>query len=121
MFRDTPRAFEGDPTALRVAADGVKRGIDRALHGHERVFFYMPYQHSEDLAVQERGVELFTALRDQSPEGRVRDAVAENVDYAKRHRDVIARWGRFPHRNRILGRPSTPEEIEFLKQPGSSF
>jgi uncharacterized protein (DUF924 family) len=120
MFRNTPRAFEGDPTALRVAADGVKRGIDRALHGHERVFFYMPFEHSEDLAVQERGVELFTAMRDQS-EGRVREAVAENVDYAKRHRDVIARWGRFPHRNRILGRPSTPEEIEFLKQPGSSF
>jgi uncharacterized protein (DUF924 family) len=120
MFRDTPRAFEGDATALRVAADGVERGMDRSLHGHERVFFYMPFMHSEQLAVQERGVELFTALRDQS-EGRVREAVAGNVDYAKRHRDMIARWGRFPHRNRILGRPSTPAEVEFLKQPGSSF
>jgi uncharacterized protein (DUF924 family) len=120
MFRDTPRAFEGDAMALRVAANGVGRGLDRALHGHERVFFYMPFMHSEELAMQDRAVELFTALCDES-EGRVREAVAGNVDYAKRHRDVIVRWGRFPHRNRILGRPSTPEEIEFLKQPGSSF
>jgi uncharacterized protein (DUF924 family) len=120
MFRDTPRAFEGDSKALRVAADGVERGFDRALHGHERVFFYMPFMHSEELAMQERSVELFTKLRDQT-EGRVREAVAGNVDYAKRHRDVIARWGRFPHRNRILGRPSTPAELEFLRQPGSSF
>lgn len=120
MFRGTPRAFEGDAKALSVAADGVKIGLDRALHGHERVFFYMPFQHSEDLAVQERGVELFRALRDHS-EGRVREAVAVNVDFAKRHRDVVAQWGRFPHRNAVLGRTSTPGEVEFLKGPNSSF
>lgn len=120
MFRGTPRAFEGDAKALGVAADGVKVGLDRALHGHERVFFYMPFMHSEELAVQERGIELFRALRDQS-DGLVREAVAGNVDYARRHRDVIARWGRFPHRNAVLGRESTPEEVEFLKGPNSSF
>jgi uncharacterized protein (DUF924 family) len=120
MFRGTPRAFEGDGKALGVAADGVKVGLDRALHGHERVFFYMPFMHSEELAMQERGIELFRALRDQS-DGRVREAVAGNVDYARRHRDVVVRWGRFPHRNAVLGRESSPEEVEFLKGPNSSF
>jgi uncharacterized protein (DUF924 family) len=90
------------------------------LHGHERVFFYTPFMHSEVLAIQDRGIERFAALRDQS-EGRVREAVAGNVDYARQHRDVIARWGRFPHRNAVLERSSTAEELEFLKQPTSSF
>ncbi len=120
MFRGTPRAFEGDAKALGVAADGVKAGVDRTLHGHERVFFYMPFMHSEELAMQERCVELFSAFRDQS-EGRVRQIVADNLDFARRHRDIVARWGRFPHRNAVLGRTSTPAEVEFLKGPNSSF
>lgn len=120
MFRNTPRAFEGDERVLAAVNEGVELGFDRSLHGHERVFFYMPFMHSEDLAMQDRGVELFAALRDSS-EGRVREAVASNVDFAKRHRDIVERWGRFPHRNAVLGRESTPEEREFLKQPGSSF
>lgn len=120
MFRGTARMFEGDAKALACAADGVKIGLDRALHGHERVFFYMPFMHSEDLAMQDRGVELFKGLRDHS-EGRVREVVGGIVDYARQHREMIARWGRFPHRNKLLERESTPVEIEFLKQPGSSF
>jgi uncharacterized protein (DUF924 family) len=120
MFRGTPRMFDGDATALAAAAHGVKIGLDRALHGHERVFFYMPFMHSEDLSVQERGVELYKGLRDQA-EGRTREMVGGIVDYARKHRDIIARWGRFPHRNALLERDSTPAEAEFLKQPGSSF
>jgi uncharacterized protein (DUF924 family) len=120
MFRGTARMFDGDAKALAVAADGVKIGLDRALHGHERVFFYMPFMHSEDLATQERGVELFKGLRDHS-EGRTREMVGGIVDYARKHRDIIARWGRFPHRNLLIERESTPAEAEFLRQPGSSF
>jgi uncharacterized protein (DUF924 family) len=120
MFRGTARMFEGDANSLAAAADGVKTGMDRVLHGHERVFFYMPFMHSEVLAMQDRCIELFTALRDQS-EGRVREAVAGNVDYARQHREMIARWGRFPHRNAVLERTSSAEELEFLKQPNSSF
>lgn len=120
MFRDTPEAFAGDERALAAASDGIARGHDRALQSHERVFFYMPFMHSESLAMQDRCVELFTALRDSS-RGRVREAVASNVDFAKRHRDIIARWGRFPHRNVILDRESTPQEVAFLEEPNSSF
>jgi uncharacterized protein (DUF924 family) len=120
MFRNTAQAFTADERALATAADGVERRLDRALHGHERTFFYMPFMHSEQLAMQDRAIELFTALRDQA-QGRARDALSGNVDFAKRHRDVIVRFGRFPHRNAVLGRESTPEEIAFLKQPGSSF
>jgi uncharacterized protein (DUF924 family) len=120
MFRGTARMFEGDARALAAAADGVKIGLDRALHGHERVFFYMPFMHSEELATQERGVELFKALRDHS-EGRSREIVGGIVDYARKHRDIISRWGRFPHRNALLDRESTPAEAEFLKEPGASF
>ena len=120
MFRDSAQAFEGDERALAAAADGVEQGLDLALHGHERAFFYMPFMHSEQLAMQDRAIELFSALRDAA-QGRARDALSGNVDFAKRHRDIIVRFGRFPHRNAVLGRTSTAEEREFLKQPGSAF
>ena len=110
MFRDTPRAFAADDRALDAAAGGIARGHDRDLPPGERGFLYMPYMHSELLPVQERCCELFASLGD-----------AEQLDYARRHRDIVARFGRFPHRNAILGRPSTPEELAFLTQPGSSF
>jgi uncharacterized protein (DUF924 family) len=80
------------------------------LPPEKRCFVYIPFQHSEDLAVQRRSLELFTALGNP-----------ENLDFARRHEAIIARFGRFPHRNEILGRESTPEEAAFLKQPGSSF
>jgi len=109
MFRETPRAFVGDPAALAAAASVIERGFDRLLSAQERTFVYMPFEHSEDLAAQRRSLALFEALD------------PNDMEYAKRHHEIIARFGRFPHRNAVLGRESTPEEIEFLKRPGSSF
>ena len=110
LFRGTPQAFASDGAALRHARAAIDAGLDRSLVEDERIFLYLPFEHSEDLADQDRCVALCSAL--EAPMWR---------DYAIRHRDVIARFGRFPHRNIILGRESTPEELEFLKQPGSSF
>lgn len=120
MYRDTPRAFAHDPLACKLALDGIAASADRALRAIERVFFYLPLEHAESPELQERCVALFTALAAGVPEAD-RKTFAGYVDYAVRHRDVIHRFGRFPHRNRILGRTSTPEEMDFLKQPGSSF
>lgn len=120
MFRGEAKMFAGDPRGLRAAQSCVARGADRELLGHGRVFLYLPFMHSEDLAMQDECVRLFSAFRDESS-GALRAALESNVQYAHRHRDIIVQWGRFPHRNEILGRTSTPEEAEFLKQPGSSF
>jgi uncharacterized protein (DUF924 family) len=120
IYRDTPQAFAHDGQALRLALDGVAAGADRQLRAIERVFLYLPLEHAESTAMQEQSVELFTALAASAPEPD-RPVFAGYLDYALRHRDVMRRFGRFPHRNRILRRASTPEEIEFLKQPGSSF
>lgn len=113
IHRDTARAFAGDGLALEAALALLPRGQE--LGTLERWFAAMPLEHAEDLAMQERSVEVFEALGAEDP--RLKDA----LDYAVRHRDVIARFGRFPHRNEILGRVSTDEEIEFLRQPGSRF
>ena len=113
IFRDTPRAFAGDAPALRLAADLVDSGQHTTLSLHERWFAYMPFEHAESLAMQERSVGLFTALASSG--------LAEPLDWAVMHRDVVRRFGRFPHRNAILGRASTPEEASFLQQPGSRF
>jgi len=115
IWRDTPRAFSLDGEALAAALRLLERGGDRALAPMQRVFAYLPLEHAEDLAMQERAVALFRELAGQAPE------TAGNLDYAVRHRDVIARFGRFPHRNRILGRAGTPQETAFLAQPGSGF
>jgi len=120
MFRDTPTMFAADALALNAAQQGVEKGFDKALRTHEAVFLYMPLMHAEDLAAQNRCIELFEQLAERSDE-RAAKQVRGNVDFAIRHRDIIARFGRFPHRNAILKRESTPEEIEFLKTPGSSF
>jgi uncharacterized protein (DUF924 family) len=114
-FRDTPRAFAGDPQALALARGLVARGADRTLPTLQRPFAYLPFEHAEDLAVQQESVRLFEALAAAAPDE------AESLDYAIRHRDIVARFGRFPHRNAILGRTSTAEELEFLRQPGSRF
>jgi uncharacterized protein (DUF924 family) len=110
IHRGTPDAFASDATALALAAGLIAKGGDRELSEVERQFLYMPYQHAEDLSVQERSLELYRALGN-----------ANVLDFATRHRDIIARFGRFPHRNAIVARPSTPEEVAFLQQPGSSF
>ena len=120
LFRDTPGMYASDARALAYAFDGIANGCERELATDERTFLYMPLMHSEKLSVQERCVDLFATLRD-SLCGPARDAVGRNLEFALRHRDIIRRFARFPHRNKILGRPSTPEELEFLKKPGSSF
>ena len=114
VFRDTPRAFAGDVRALSAARALVDGGADRLLNRVQRPFVYLPFEHAEDLAMQERGGALFEQLgRECGREGA--------AEWAIRHRDIIARFGRFPHRNQVLGRASTPDEIAFLKTPGSSF
>jgi uncharacterized protein (DUF924 family) len=120
MFRGTPKMFAADDLALRVAIGGIDRGMDRSVAHDERAFFYLPLMHSEALEVQQRCVELFMAWRDDL-DGELRDRVESSLDFAVRHRDIVQRFGRFPHRNAVLGRTSTPEELEFLKEPGSSF
>ena len=120
MFRDTSRMFAHDAQALRAALSGIDRGFDRQLAFDERGFLYMPLMHSEELPLQNRCVALFEAFRDELG-GTRREQAAGSVDYARRHRDIVARFGRFPHRNGILGRTSTAEELEFLTQPGSGF
>jgi uncharacterized protein (DUF924 family) len=114
LYRDTPRAFAGDPGALATANEAVARGFDSKLDRFERWFLYMPFEHSEDLAVQERSLALFRALSEETG-----DRAA--FDWAEKHAAVIRRFGRYPHRNAILGRESTPEELAFLAEPGSRF
>jgi uncharacterized protein (DUF924 family) len=114
MFRGSPRMYESDARALEVARHAVARGFDRELRAVERTFVYLPFEHSEDLADQRRGVELMGGLAFH-PKG------AEWRGFAERHMHIVERFGRFPHRNDILGRPSTPEERAFLKEPNSSF
>ena len=114
MFRGQARAFAADPLALRVARRMLHRGFDGLLRPVERWFVYLPFEHAEDLAAQRRSIALFGNLAGY-PDG------AGAMDYAQRHYTIIARFGRFPHRNAMLGRVSTSEEIAFLSQPGSSF
>jgi uncharacterized protein (DUF924 family) len=120
IHRATPEAFAQDSKALKVAEQGLESGADRLLRPIERLFVYLPFEHSEDMADQDRSVQLFRDLAASVPENH-RETFAGFVDYAVKHREVITRFGRFPHRNLILGRESTPEEKAFLEQPGSSF
>lgn len=110
MFRDTPQAFASDPQACELTKHALKQEFNDELDDEHCVFLYMPLMHSEVFADQELCVQLFERL------GR-----AENLRFAMAHRDIIERFGRFPHRNAILGRDSTVAELEFLQQPGSSF
>lgn len=114
-FRDTPRAFAGDARALALARSLVDSGAHRGLARHPRAFAYLPFEHAEDLAAQQQSVALYEALAAEFADA------AEELDYAIRHRDIVARFGRFPHRNAILGRASSADEIAFLTQPGSRF
>ncbi len=114
MFRGEAAAFAGDHLALAAAIDAVGNKLDRELPPLQRAFLYLPFEHSENLADQDRAVALFESMRAEP-------GMSSTIDYAHRHRDVIARFGRFPHRNKILGRASTPEEETFLREPGSTF
>jgi uncharacterized protein (DUF924 family) len=113
--RGTADMFAGDAQALATARALVARGDDLRLAGVQRQFVYLPFEHSEDLADQLECLRLFERL------GRDEPALAGLLEWAQKHHTVVARFGRFPHRNAALGRPSTAEEIEFLKQPGSGF
>jgi len=114
MFQGTPQAFATDWQALSIAQYAVAQDYDSQLLPVQRWFIYFPFEHSENLDHQRQSVELFGQLR-QDPDSN------ETINYAVRHMEVISRFGRFPHRNIILGRPSTPAEEEFLQQPGSGF
>jgi uncharacterized protein (DUF924 family) len=115
IFRDTPRAFAGDALALAAAQALVAGDHDRRLAPLQRWFAYMPFEHAEDLAMQHESLRLFGALADEYP------ALADALLWARRHHEVIARFGRYPHRNAVLGRASTAAEAAFLREPGSSF
>jgi len=120
LHRGTPRAFAYDARALEVAEDALRRGVDDVLHPVEAAFVYMPLEHAEDRALQDRCVELFTQLAASCPI-EFADQLAEYRNYAERHRDVVKRFGRFPHRNAILGREPTPEEEAWLAEGGERF
>jgi uncharacterized protein (DUF924 family) len=120
IHRGTAAAFAQDPAAQRLASAGVDQGVDRQLLPIQRAFFYLPFEHAEDLKLQRVGARLLERLSTEVAAGWRKDYISF-ADYSGHHRDIIERFGRFPHRNRILGRVSTPEEIEFLKEPGSSF
>jgi uncharacterized protein (DUF924 family) len=114
MFRNSPQAFATDAQALAAAERMVALGWDGELDPLERQFAYLPFEHAEDPGAQQRSMQLFGHL--------ARDPVhADLLEWARKHHVIIERFGRFPHRNAVLGRVSTPEEIEFLAQPGSSF
>lgn len=112
MFRDTAQAFATDDQALAVARRALTLGYDQILPVIQRRFIYLPFEHSERMEDQEKSVSLFAAMRDEDPLG---------YEYAVRHRDVIAQFGRFPHRNAVLGRANTEAEGIYLSQPGAGF
>jgi len=110
LFRDTPQAFACDAAALSLAQAAIAKGFDAQVSARARLFFYLPFEHAEDLAAQSRCVALMATLADP-----------ELVKWAEAHKQIIDRFGRFPHRNAVLGRTSTPQEVAFLAQPGSAF
>jgi uncharacterized protein (DUF924 family) len=120
LFRETPRAFAYDSAAVELSRWILAQGLDAQLHPVEAVFAYLPLEHSEDLTLQVECVARFRALVERAPEA-LRSHFESYLSYAERHRQVIERLGRFPHRNHILGRASTPEEIRYLEEGGETF
>jgi uncharacterized protein (DUF924 family) len=120
IFRGTPKAFAQDGLALELARVGLDKGHDAQLRAIEAVFMYVPFMHGETAACQSQSIECFQNLRTRCGDA-IRSAIDSNVDFARKHKAIIDRFGRYPHRNAILGRTSTTEETEFLTRPGSSF
>ncbi|MDB5894147.1 MAG: hypothetical protein JWQ88_1678 [Rhodoferax sp.] len=112
-FRGTARAFAGDERAQRLAIDALDRGLEAGLSLAGRLFLAMPLMHAEDMGLQDRAVRYFTALAESAPPA-LRDVLGASAKSAREHRDIVARFGRFPYRNQVLGRVDTPEEVEFL-------
>ncbi|MDX7746998.1 DUF924 family protein [Aeromonas veronii] len=121
IHRGTPAAFAQDPLARDLCLKGLSIGADKSLSPLERVFFYLPLEHAESREQQARSVALFEALAAEQAGTPAQATFAGFADFARRHQVIIERFGRFPHRNDILGRTSTPEEAAFLQQPGSGF
>ncbi len=120
IYRDSDKAFAQDSLALELCLQGINAGIDLKLGLVQRLFFYLPLEHSESMSLQDRSVEVYRQLC-EAASGDVQNKLRGNLEYAIKHHEVIEKFGRFPHRNKILGRVSTAEEIEFLQQPGSHF
>lgn len=120
IFRDSPRTYSGDARAQALVAQGIAADFDRQLRPIQRVFIYLVFEHCENLAVQNEAVSRYIDLLVQQPE-QDRVLFTDYLDYAEQHQKVIAQFGRFPHRNAVLGRESTAEELEFLSKPGSRF
>ena len=110
LYRDSGRAFACDPLALALAQEAIRAGADAVLTPVERSFLYLPFMHSESLAIHRVALQLYE-----------RNGLESNLDFERRHMAIIERFGRYPHRNALLGRSSTAEELDFLQQPGSSF
>lgn len=120
IYRNHPKFISFDQMALELAKEGVRKGLDKNLPYIYRMFFYLPYEHSEDLKTQEESVKLFEGLVHDAP-NHLKEVLKEPLRYAYDHYEIIKRFGRFPHRNKILGRESTEEELELLKRGGSFF
>lgn len=122
LFRGTPKSFAGDPQALQLALDGIldEHDTDPSVPSVARIFYYLPLEHAEDGPLQAQSVALFSKLHELATP-QTRSFFANTLDYAHQHEEVIKRFGRFPHRNAILNRPSTPQEQEYLAQPGAGF
>lgn len=110
IYRDQPESFAADPMALALAQVAIQNGFDQALSLSERSFLYMPFMHSESAVIHEEAVKLFRSL-----------GIVNNLDFELKHKKIVDRFGRYPHRNAILGRKSSPEELAFLEEPNSSF
>ena len=120
LYRGTSDAFRNDSTALEVSHAGIAQDFDRELHVVERSFYYLPFEHSEQAQHQRRSLELFGDLREHCPLG-YEDFTENCYSYARQHYDIIDRFGRYPHRNRVLGRENTEEEAGFLERDGAGF
>ena len=120
IHRDSPKMYARDADAVDACLELLLSGGDKELEARERVFAYMPLMHVENVSLQRLAVRLFSALAEEGP-SELKGELAQYADYAVKHQVIVERFGRFPHRNKILGRSSTEEEVEFLKQPGSSF
>ncbi len=120
IYRGTSAAYRQDARALAACMEGIELGHDRQLAPIERTFFYLPMEHTEDRKIQSLCVQQFEALAQEAPE-ELREQLLANAGYARGHRDIVERFGRFPHRNAILGRASTAEELEYLASPDAGF
>ena len=120
IYRNTPQAYSGDARAFEVVTQAIERNIDTALPAVSRIWFYHPYHHAENVEEQDRGLALLNKLQNEAPE-EWKPYVKQSIDGWTRHRDIVARFGRFPHRNAVLARDSTKEEKTFLETNGDAY